>query len=281
MDLTQLRTFIAIAETGSFSAAAERLHSVQSNITQRIRRLEQHLGGQLFERGRGGARLTALGERLLPHARDILARIAAAETELLDAAGAAAPLRLGALETTAGTRLPSVLQALSLAVPRAEVSLSTAASGPLMQRVWQRRLDAAFVVGPVDAGRFHAVPAFEETLVVARAAAMNGADTLLAFGDGCSYRAAARHWLRGTGHADTPVREMGSLNTILACVGAGLGFAVAPLSAIENYGALDTLVVEPLGAGFEHSETLLIWRIDGYRTRTLNALIEILRTGTA
>lgn len=277
MDLTQLRTFLAVAETGSFSAAGERLHSVQSNVTARIRKLEAELGGSVFERGRGGARLTPLGERLMRHASDILARVARAQADMRDAAGEAAPLRLGALEATAGSRLPPVLKALSLAAPHAEVTLATDSSGALTRRVWEQALDAAFVVGTVDADRFRCVPAFEETLVIVRAAGRPGREMLLAFADGCSYRAAALEWLRRTGRGDTPVRELGSLDAILGCVGAGMGFAVAPESAVKTYNALDTLSIAPLEPGFARSTTSLIWRADTRPNRTLEKLMTILR----
>lgn len=277
MDLTQLETFLAVADTGSFSGASERLHSVQSNITQRIKKLEDDLGGSLFERGRGGARLTPLGQRLLPRARDLLSQVSAIRSEMLDASGHAAPLRLGALETTAGSRLPPVLRALSDRVPEAEVRLVTGSSGVLTTKVWDREIDAALVVGEVDPDRFQAVPIFVETLVSVHAASGSGSETLLAFGDGCSYRAAAQTWLRETGRPDTQVRDFGSLDTILGCVGAGMGFAVAPESAVRTYNALDTLTLTPLDAAHARSVTSLIRRHGTQRTGTIKALEEILQ----
>lgn len=276
MDPLQLQTFLAIAETGSFSAAGERLHCVQSNITARIRKLEAELGAPVFERGKGGARLTPLGERLMPHARDILARLAAARAELLDAGGGAAPLRLGALETTAGTRLPPVLRALSERLPNAEIRLQTAPSGTLTRMVWERDLDAALVVGAVDLDRFRSMEVYTERLVCVRPAGRPDSATLLAFPDGCSYRAAAQRWLRDTGHGDTPVRELGSIATILGCVGAGLGFAVAPESAVRTFNARHTLALSPLGPGHQTSVTSLIWRHDAVPTRTMEALKQAL-----
>jgi DNA-binding transcriptional LysR family regulator len=281
MDPVQLQTFLAVAETGSFSAAGERLHSVQSNITARIRRLESDLGGPLFDRGKGGARLTPLGARLLPHARDILARIAAARAELLDASGSAAPLRLGALETTAGSRLPPVLRALADRLPGAEIRLVTGPSGRLARMVRDRDLDAALVVGPVDPDRFRAMPVFEERLVAIRPADRAGQDTLLAFPEGCSYRAAAEHWLRETGRGDTPVRDYGALDTILGCVGAGLGFAVAPESAVQRHAARGTLALAPLDPPHGRAVTSLIWRHDAPPTRTTETLKDILRAAGA
>lgn len=276
MDVVQLQTFLVVMETGSFSAAGERLHSVQSNITARIRKLEAELGGPLFDRGKGGARLTPLGERLVPHARDILARLATAKAELLDAGGGAAPLRLGALETTAATRLPVILRRLSDRLPGAEVQIVTAPSGRLTRMVWERDLDAALVVGSVDIDRFRYIEAFVERLVAVHPADRPNNETLLAFPDGCSYRAAAQAWLRDNGRGDTPIRDMGSLATILGCVGAGLGFAVAPESAVGTYNAPSTLKLTPLDANHARATTSLIWRLDAVQTRTLDTLRTLL-----
>ncbi|MEM8777103.1 MAG: LysR substrate-binding domain-containing protein, partial [Pseudomonadota bacterium] len=187
------------------------------------------------------------------------------------------PLRLGALETTAGSRLPPILKALNQKCPRALVTLNTGPSGMLMQKVWNRQLDAAFVVGPVDLDRFRSELAFVETLVKTEASEpSNEAKTLLAFPEGCSYRAAARQWLTAIGQSDTPVRDLGSLDAILGCVGAGMGFAIVPESAINTYNALDTLRWAPLTEGFDRSETHLIWRHDTTVTRTLETLFEII-----
>lgn len=72
MDLNQARTFLEIAHSGSFVAAAERLHITQTAVSARIRTLEELLGRRLFVRNRAGARLTAAGEQLVRHARTMV-----------------------------------------------------------------------------------------------------------------------------------------------------------------------------------------------------------------
>lgn len=275
MDIVQLRTFLSVAETGSFSAAGQALNSVQSNITTRIRKLEDDVGGALFERGRGGAQLTPLGERLMPHARDILHRIDTARADVLDAAGQAAPLRLGALETTAGARLPPVMKALYGRHPSSEITLQTGTSGGLMADVWARRLDAAFVGAPVDPDRFNAIPAYTERLLVARPRDAVAPPALLAFPSGCIYRAAAEAWLQQSGKADMTVRDLGSLESILGLVEAGLGFTVAPETAILGYRAANALDLTPLPAPHDVSETVLCWRIDHRVTAPLRSLRDL------
>jgi DNA-binding transcriptional LysR family regulator len=130
----------------------------------------------------------------------------------------------------------------------------------------------------VDADRFRSIEVFEESLVTVHPADRSGAETLLAFPDGCSYRAAAEAWLRDTGRGDTPVRDLGSLATMLGCVGAGLGFAVAPESAVRTYNALHTLKLTPLDRAHKRSTMSLIWRLHATPTRTTEALKSVLKT---
>lgn len=276
MDRQLLKTFVAVAEAGSFSAAAPRLHCVQSNVTTRIKRLEDQLGGALFERGRGGAQLTQLGERLRYHAEDLLTRFEAAERDLLDAASRSAPLRLGAMESTAAVRLPHLLKALTQACPTAPISLHTGPTAELLSLVWQQKLDAAFVAGPVDASRFQSLVGFRETLVMAQATEPSATAPLLSFRSGCSYRAVAEAWLRSLGKSDTRILDMGTLDGILGCVEAGIGFAVAPQAAVTAYRNAEALRVSALPPAFAISETHLVWRRDSAMTTAHRTLCDLI-----
>ena len=276
MDRQLLQTFMAVTESRSFSAAAPLLHCVQSNVTARIRRLEAQLGGTLFERGKNGARLTQLGERLRPHAVELLLRFEEAERDLRDAAGNSAPLRLGAMETTAAVRLPPLLKAVMHLCPAAPVSLHTGPTAELLELVWDRKLDAAFVAGPVDRNRFCSSIAFQETLVAVHAQDSVGAMPLLAFRQGCSYRAVAEAWLRDLGRSDTAIVEMGTLDGILGCVEAGIGFAVVPEASASAYRNAQELRSTPLPTPFAISHTHLVWRRDGIMPKAQAALQTLL-----
>jgi DNA-binding transcriptional LysR family regulator len=276
MDIVLLKTLVAVTDSGSFSGAAGVLHCVQSNVTSRIRRLEEHFGQKVFQRSKAGARLTEFGERLHGKAVVLLQQFEAAERDLLDAAGAGAPLSLGSMETTAAVRLPTVLKSLKLLCPASTISLETGPTGDLLAKVWDRKINAAFVAGPVDEDRFRSIKAFAERLVSARNPEGSSADPLLAFRSGCSYRASAQAWLRSIGRSDTEVAEMGTLEGILGCVEAGLGFAVGPESAVLGYRNADQLEVTPLPLPFSEVDTYLVWRIDHQPVESHRKLIEIL-----
>ena len=107
-DLDALEIFRAVVREGGIIRAAEHLHRVQSNVTTRIKQLEQRLGVALFRRQGRTLALTAAGEALLVHAERLLRLADEAERELR-AEPARGPLRLGSMESTAGSRLPKVL----------------------------------------------------------------------------------------------------------------------------------------------------------------------------
>ena len=109
MDAKDLATFEAVARLGGMGRAARELNTVQSNVTQRVRRLEEALGVSLFERSRGGARLTPAGERLMPYATRVDALLDEAGRAARDDGAPRGTLTVGSLETTAALRLSPLL----------------------------------------------------------------------------------------------------------------------------------------------------------------------------
>lgn len=280
MEMKLYRTFLTVAEQGTFTGAAEALNCVQSNVTAQIGRLEAHYGQRLFLRGRGGARLTWFGEKMKMRAQELVHAFDAAEAELMEAAGAAAPLVLGAMETVAASRLPGVLRTLRNRCPEATVSLRTAATSDLSALLWRREIDTALLAGPVDPDRFRTVRAFSEQMVCVSLGGLPDDAPLLAFRTGCSYRTIAERWLATQEVRRPPVVDMGSLDGILGCVEVGLGFAVTPLSAAQTYRGIDRLSLTPLPAPFDRAEIHLAWRHDHQPVAVHRALIGLLTDET-
>lgn len=262
-DLPALRLVLAVGEAGSLSGAAERLHTVQSNVTTRLRRLEDALGCRLFERHARGVVPTEAGRRLAAYAERILALAEEAGAALRAEAAAPPPLRLGAMETTAAIRLPPLLAALTQALPDLTVTVATGPTDALVEQVLAGRLDCAFVGGPVDHAALAVRPAFVETLVLVtpRRPAVGAAATLVAFRAGCSYRARAERLLREAGRLPYRVLELGTLDGILGCVAAGIGMAVVPAATAARADAA-AVRVKPLPAPLARTETLLLTRRD-------------------
>src|SRR5262249_47178402 len=195
IDLESLRIFRTVVDQGGVVRAANKLNRVQSNVTTRIRRLEQHLGARLFRREGRSIRLSAEGHTLLAYA-DRLLRLAEEAVSEMRTGKPRGAFRLGSLESTAGSRLPTILSRYHTLYPDGVVELATGTAGALVTRVMQFELEAAFVSEPFTAPSLEARPAFEEQLVLVTSKAMGGVrkpddigrSTLIAFSQGCSYR---------------------------------------------------------------------------------------------
>jgi DNA-binding transcriptional LysR family regulator len=153
MEIRQLRAFVAIAEAGTFTAGARRVHITQAAISMQIRQLENELGARLFVRAPRRVVLTEAGEHLLHRARHILREHDAAQDEIAELAGAErGRLRIGSASAMVLTDpLPKILKELRRQHPRAEVIVTSGTSEFLVGQILGGELDLAFVSLPVEA----------------------------------------------------------------------------------------------------------------------------------
>ncbi|MDQ3806352.1 MAG: LysR family transcriptional regulator [Acidobacteriota bacterium] len=153
MEIRQLRAFVAIAETRTFTAAAQRVHVTQAAISMQIRQLETEVGIPLFVRTPRRVVLTEAGDHLLERARLILREHDAALAELAGLAGAEhGRLRLGSASgMVSADGLPVILKRLRKVYPQAEVTVTSGTSEELVKRILAGELDVAFVSLPVEA----------------------------------------------------------------------------------------------------------------------------------
>lgn len=242
MDTKDLATFATVARLGGMSRAARALNTVQSNVTQRVRRLEEALGVSLFERSRHGARLTAAGERLMPYAARVDALLAEATRAARDDGAPRGTLAIGALETTAALRLSPLLASYASAHPHVDLVLRTGTTAEMIDQVLDRTLEGAFVCGPVAHPELVAAPAFEEELALLSAPSKASMDQILAQPDlrlvilraGCSYRQRLEEVLARRGIVGLRRLEFGTLEAILGAVSAGLGITLLPRALIGS-----------------------------------------------
>jgi LysR family hca operon transcriptional activator len=147
MELRHLRYFVAVAETGSLTVAAERrLHTAQPSLSRQIRDLEREVGVQLLTRSARGVELTAPGRAFLDHARLALAQVeAAGEAARHAAKPAKPPFALGFLTGQEMDWLPEAMRILRDELPNIDVSVSSQYSPGLADDLMRGRLDAAFL----------------------------------------------------------------------------------------------------------------------------------------
>lgn len=284
MDLQQLEMFHAIVETGTITAAARKIHRVPSNLTTRIRQLEQSLGTALFIRENQRLRLSPAGHNFLLYSRKIL--------QLVEEARAAVSgdrlqgrLAIGALESTAAVRIPTFLAMFHQRHPALEIALSTGPSGKMVDGVLDGQLAAAFVDGPLHHPALGGQPVFQEEMVIVAPLAhppINDAITVdgcnvFAFRENCSYRRHFERWFDAGGARPGKIYEMESYHGMLACVIAGSGLALMPRSMLESMPGSHQTNAWPLPEEWQQLTTWLIWRHDT-QTRQLDAFRELLPT---
>ncbi|MGA4845861.1 LysR family transcriptional regulator [Streptomyces sp. G5(2025)] len=160
MELRQLSYFVTVADELHFGRAAERLHIVQSAVSQQIRRLERELGAALFDRSPRHVRLTGAGERLLPEARAVLAAAERARAAVVRPAG----LRL-ATSTGLGEHLDRVLAEFAVRAPGVPVELVSGTVRERFEQVLDGRADAAFVRSGEPVPGVRIVPLWDDPLV--------------------------------------------------------------------------------------------------------------------
>jgi DNA-binding transcriptional LysR family regulator len=286
MDLAALTIFRAVVRENGVTRAAQKLNRVQSNVTTRIRQLEETLGTELFVRDGRRLVLTPAGETLLPYAERLLA-LAEEARHAVSENRPQGRLRLGTMESTAASRLPRVLAAYHRRWPQVTLELATGVTRALIESVRTFEVDAAMMARPIEpdalaAAQFESVPVFREELTLltprgqdpAALAQAPAGLTLVAFERGCAYRSYAMRWYEQQGIRPARVLELASYHAIIACVAAGAGVAVAPRSVLELARLDDGVDVHPLGA-LGQVDTLLVWR-KGHYSAALDALRDLL-----
>nr|WP_298686639.1 LysR family transcriptional regulator [uncultured Dongia sp.] len=282
MDLTDLAIFRTVVEAGGITRAAEKLHRVQSNITTRIRLLEEDLGTQLFLRQGKKLHVSPAGRILLDYAN----RLLALAEETRDAVQDHVPrglLRLGAMESTAAVRLPVPLSLYHRRFPAVSLELQTGNSEQLVSLVLAGALDAALVAEPIATAPFDLLPIYDEELVIAaaarhpsiRAPGSGAPATILAFESGCPHRKRLEDWFARAGHRPARIVEMSSYHAMLGCIAAGMGMALLPRAVLDTFPEKGHVSIHPLPPGYNYARTLLIWR-KGLHSPKIAALAKIL-----
>ena len=245
MDLRQLAALVAVSDTGTFSAAAERLHTVQSNVSTHVAHLERSLGVALVDRSAG--RLTEEGEVVVARARRIQAELDALAADVAslrdDVAG---NVHLGVIGTTGRWLMPPLLTAMGERHPSVRVSVLEGNTTSLFPQLLSGTLDLAMVNLPVTDQDVFVERLFEEDLIVV---APN--DHPLALLDEVTLADLASHELLLTppgtsirvdldrAAADAGVRlrakaELDGLRLIASLTFEGYGAAVLPSSAVPG-----------------------------------------------
>jgi DNA-binding transcriptional LysR family regulator len=283
MELSDLVIFRAVVEAGGVTRAAERLHRVQSNVTTRIRQLEEKLGTPLFIREGKRLHLSPAGQVLLDYAQRLLALADEARDAVRDGSPRGA-LVLGAMESTSAVRLPGPLSDFVRLYPEVKLTLKTSNPQQLAAAVLAGAIDAALVTGPIVDGPFEREPVYREELVIVASAGhaaitIGGAEpprSIVAFEQGCPHRARLEQWYTGKNSMPVQTIEITSYHAMLGCVVVGMGISLVPLSVLATFPERARLSVHALPPGSDCAQTDLIWR-KGAMSPKIKALVQVLK----
>jgi len=234
-DPTLLRTFLAVAETSSFTVAAQRLGISQPTVSQHVRRLEQASGRLLVARDTRDVSLTDNGDAMAGFARTILAAHSAAD-DYFSGSAMKGKLRFGAADDLAITQLPRILRHFRQLYPQINLELTVDQSGPLFRKLHAGSLDLIFIKQKPETTdgtvvrRDQLVWVGQEKTIVELGAPV----PLITYQGTTVSRTSAIEALEQAGRRWRITCNTREVNGLLAAVRAGLGVAVFPRSLIPD-----------------------------------------------
>lgn len=247
MELRNLKTFVVVVETGSFTRAANKLGYAQSSVTAQIQALESELELPLFDRLGKTISLTEVGQRLLPYAQEITRIHALAKDALRSENAFAGTLVIGAPESLAAFRLPMIIREFRDKLPEVKLILKPGVCWEFPDRIRSGDLDLAFLLQPEIKER----DLYSKTLVQEKMAliappnhrlvhqsAVEPEDlkdeTILHTETGCTYRVLFEQQLNSHGIFPDPNLEFWSIEAIKNYVMSGLGLSFLPLITVSK-----------------------------------------------
>ena len=286
MDLRQLNALVAVADTGSFSAAARALHTVQSNVSTHVARLEKELGATLVDRANGaltdeGAAVAARARHIQREVDAIVADVASLHDEV---AGSA---RLGVIGTTARWLVPPLVEAMQARHPRVTLVVVDATTTSLVPQLLADRLDLAVVNLPVDDPDLASEQLFDEDPMLVTpldhplaaydrvTLAEVAAFPVLLEPQGTGFRDLLDEQAAASGLALTPQAEIDGMRLLASLAFQGFGVAILPASAAPSWVGGDWKQV-PVD-GLESRSVGIAWRRRARLSAPARALRDVLR----
>ncbi|WP_025679448.1 LysR family transcriptional regulator [Paenibacillus massiliensis] len=290
MESRHLFTFLVVVETGSFTKAALKLDYAQSSITSQIQALENELGKPLFDRIGRTIRLTTAGERLLPYAQEIHRMHAMAENALSTDVETSGTIRIGAPESLAAFRLPSIIREYRERYPQVRIILKPGLCWEMLSLLRAGDLDVAFILQPEAEERdLHIETLVQENmaLIAAPNHPLAGSlmvepgqlkeESILFTESGCSYRTLFERHLHQSGIVPDPSLEFWSIEAIKQCVANGLGLSFLPYITVHKEIQDGKLVRLNWNDDGQRVATQLVYHTKKWQSQAMLAFLETVR----
>ncbi|MGU3443478.1 LysR family transcriptional regulator [Bacillus cereus] len=260
MEFRDLKIFQTVARVKSITAAAKTLNYVQSNITLRIKHLEEELDTILFHRHARGISLTGDGQKFLDKVNEILKDFEELNNMFKEESSIGI-LNIGTVDTV--HPLPMILAGYHAKYPNVDISLKTDVSNQLIMDVLNFKLDGAFVTGPIKDPCLEQYEVSRKTLALVtnqptfKLQDLNS-ETFLVFAQGCGYRAILERWLDNEGVFNYKFMEFNMLEMILHSVSLGLGVTLLPVIAVGVFSNIPNIYCHEIPKNFCEITTLFI-----------------------
>lgn len=285
MKLVALRYLVAFAEEGSFSRAAERCEVSQPTLSIALKNLEDELGARLIDRGKGAVKLTAMGERVVAHARLMLDQTQEIEALVRKNRD---PLqgrfRLGVIHTIGPYLLPDLIASMQQVAPALRLFVEESMTALLADMLRSDAIDAAIVAMPFDVQGVQVDPLYDEPFQVIvprrhawatrtsiRADELRGEDVLVLKAGNC-FREQVIDACPNLSHADGSLLEGHSIETVRCMVASGYGVSVLPTSSLSGIYRNDMVAAIPFVSPEPSRRVALAWRKQSCRSATIEAI---------
>ncbi|MFC3198084.1 LysR family transcriptional regulator [Parapedobacter deserti] len=283
MSDNDLKLFEAVAFHESFTKAAEEMFTVQSNVTARIKKLEEEFGAALFTRTSRNVKLTNGGETLLRYSKQINRLIEEAKERLGEKETVKGLIKVGFLETMLVVKGPELVNELASRYPFVDLEFKSAMKDVLVNDVLNYRLDAAFVPAPLNHLDLAQIWVKEEEIVAVGpddCAGLNGILSqtplkAIVFDQDCVFRSRLENWLVFNGISNYHKTVMNSIEGVINFIESGIGFSFLPGEIVSTFYRNRKIRTFPLPKEFGMMKTYLIYRNDIPRSTALTAFADI------
>jgi LysR family hydrogen peroxide-inducible transcriptional activator len=284
MEVHQLRYFVEVVQTGSFTKAAERCHVTQPTLSHQIKKLEETLGEPLLQRRRQGVRTTPLGQAFLARARSILAELRAAEEEAAFYAGdLKGSLRLGVIPTVAPYLMPRLVRASLRRFPALAFEITEDTTDNLLQAMRGGVLDACLLSLPVMGDEWKAEELMRDEILLAlppghqlacgrksvHPARLRG-EALVLMKEAHCLRGQSLDICESSGARPEVYFTSSQIETLLAMVEAGFGLSFVPALARTAF-RQRKVEFRPLAPQGVYRTLALVWLRQNVETRALQS----------
>lgn len=261
MDFRDLKIFQTVARVQNITAAARILNYVQSNVTARIKLLEQELDTVLFYRHARGITLTGDGQIFLKKVNKLLKEFEELQNTFIDDDNPTGLLNIGTVDTV--HPLPTILASYHKQFPNVDISLKTDVSQRLIIDILEFKLDGAFVTSPIQDSSLEQYKVSTKTLVLfSNRPTFDIQDlkneTFLVFSPGCGYRFVLEKWLKDEGILLKKIMEFNMLEMILHSVSLGLGITVLPVTVLTFFTNIPNIYSHEIPGKYGKIETIFV-----------------------